>query len=75
MENGNEVEARIINIIEIEGQEYLLYSIDANEEEESLFVNKIIKDENGEENFVAIDNDEERNNVFEIIKEMINNIE
>ena len=25
-ENGNEVQGRIINIVEIDGQEYLLYS-------------------------------------------------
>ena len=74
-ENGNEVQARIINIVEIDGQEYLLYSTEANDEEENLYVNKIVKDENGDEEFVAIEDEEERNYIFDTIKEMINNIE
>ena len=71
-ENGNEVEATIINIIEVNGQEYLLYSVDVNEEDANLYVNKIVKDENGEEDIVAIEDDTERNIVFEEIKKIIN---
>lgn len=71
-EFGNEVEATIINIIEIEGQEYLLYSVDVNEEDANLYVNKIVKDENGEEDIVPIEDDAERNIVFEEIKKLIN---
>ena len=74
-ENGNEVQARIINIVEIDGQEYLLYSTEANDEEENLYVNKIVKDENGDEEFVAIEDEEERNYIFDTLKEMINSIE
>lgn len=71
-EAGNEVEATIINIIEINNQEYLLYSIDVNDEDANLYVNKIIKDENGKEDIVPIDDDMERNIVFEQIKKIMN---
>ncbi len=74
-ENGNEVQGRIINIVEIDGQEYLLYSVDTNEDEENVFVNKIIKDVNGEDEFVAIEDEEERKFVFDTLKEMIDSIE
>ena len=74
-ENGNEVQGRIINIVEIDGQEYLLYSVDTNEDEENVFVNKIIKDVNGEDEFVAIEDEEERKCVFDTLKEMIDSIE
>ena len=74
-ENGNEVQGRIINIVEIDGQEYLLYSVDTNEDEENVFVNKIIKDVNGEDEFVAIEDEEERKYVFDTLKEMIDSIE
>ena len=74
-EDGNEVEARIINVVEIEGQEYLLYSVPVNDEDENVFVNKIIKNANGEDEFVAIDNEEEKIYVFGILKEMINNLD
>ena len=74
-ENGNEVEATILNIIEIDNNEYLLFSVDANEEDANLFVNKIVRDANGEETTIPIENDEERNMVFNSIKEYINNLE
>ncbi len=74
-ENGNEIQARIINIVEIDGQEYLLYSTNANEEEENVYVNKIMKDTNGEEEFVPIENDIERNYIFNTLKEMIDNMD
>ena len=71
-EAGNEVEATIINVIEVNNQEYLLYSIDVNDEDANLYVNKIIKDENGEEDIVPIEDDIERNVVFEQIKKIMN---
>ena len=74
-ENGNEVEATILNIIEIDNNEYLLFSVDANEEDANLFVNKIVRDANGEETTIPIEHDEERNMVFNSIKEYINNLE
>ena len=73
-ENGKEFEATIINIVEIDGNEYLLYSVDANEEDANLFVNKIIRDEKGEEDIVPIDNDEERNMVFDSINEFVSDM-
>ena len=71
-EAGNEVEATIINVIEVNNQEYLLYSIDVNDEDANLYVNKIIRDENGEEEIVPIEDDIERNVVFEQIKKIMN---
>ena len=71
-EAGNEVEATIINVIEVNNQEYLLYSIDVNDEDANLYVNKIIRDENGEEDIVPIEDDIERNAVFEQIKKIMN---
>ena len=71
-EAGNEVEATIINVIEVNNQEYLLYSIDVNDEDDNLYVNKIIRDKNGEEDIVPIEDDIERNVVFEQIKKIMN---
>ena len=71
-EAGNEAEATIINVIEVNNQEYLLYSIDVNDEDANLYVNKIIRDENGEEDIVPIEDDIERNVVFEQIKKIMN---
>ena len=39
-EYGNTLEGKVINIIEIDGIEYLLYSVSISSEEDSLYVKK-----------------------------------
>ena len=73
-EFGNKKEANIINIIEIDNQEYLLYSIEENEEKENIYDMKIIK--NGtEEDLEPITDLEEKETVSEIIKEVLDELE
>lgn len=74
-EFGNEVEATIINIIEIDEQEYLLYSIPSNEDEEGIYVNKIVRDINGEEDLIPIEDEEEKKNVFDIVSEILDDLD
>ena len=72
-ENGNEKEAEIITIIEIDNKEYVIYAVNKNEESDNIFASRIIKDENGNEVLKSIENQEEKNKVFEIIKELLSN--
>ena len=74
-EYGNNLKGQVLNIIEIDEIEYLLYSVSTSPEEDSLYVKKIIKDENGEDDLVDITNEKEKEKVFSIIKEYINSIE
>lgn len=74
-EYGNNLKGQVLNIIEIDEIEYLLYSVSTSLEEDGLYVKKIIKDENGEDDLVDITNEEEKEKVFSIIKEYINSIE
>ena len=74
-EYGNNIKGQVLNIIEIDEIESLLYSVSTSPEEDSLYVKKIIKDENGEDDLVDITNEEEKEKVFSIIKEYINSIE
>lgn len=74
-ELGNIIEGKILSIIEIDNIEYLLYSVSANEEEDAIYVKKIIKDKNGEDDLVDITNGEEKEKVFDIVREYINSIE
>ena len=73
-EFGKEVQARIINIVEVDGQDYLLYSVELNDDEENVYVNKVVRDENGNEEYVAIMDEDEREYVFNALEEMINDI-
>ena len=70
-EYGNQVEAQILDIIEINNQEYVLYSTKKNEEEVNIFAKKIIKDQSGEEQLISIENPNEREIVFNTIKEIL----
>ena len=72
-ENGNEKEAEIITIIEIDNKEYVIYAVNKNEESDNIFASHIIKDENGNDVIKSIENQEEKNKVFEIIKELLSN--
>lgn len=74
-EFGNPVEGKALNIIEIDEIEYLLYSVSANEEEDAIYVKKIIKNANGEDDLVDINDLNEKNKVFDIVREYINSVE
>ncbi len=72
-EQGNEVEVKIINTIEVDNQEYLLFGTDKNEEEENIYAMKIIKTKSGEEDIIPITNEEEKKNISNIVNELMNN--
>lgn len=72
-ENGNEKEAEIITVIEIDNKEYAIYAVNKNEESDNIFASRIIKDENGNNVIKSIENQEEKEKVFEIIKELLSN--
>ena len=74
-EFGNTVEGKALNIIEIDEIEYLLYSVSDNEEEDAIYVKKIIKNANGEDDLVDINDLNEKNKVFDIVREYINSVE
>lgn len=72
-ENGVEREGFLINKLEIEGQEYVVYALSMNNDEDSIYVSKIIK--NGDnEDIVSITDEEERIKVYSIVNDMINNL-
>lgn len=72
-ESGKERNARILNVMEIDGSEYLIYSLMMDEENESVYVKKIIRDAMGEEQLYSIDNEDEREKVFSVVREQLEN--
>ena len=47
-EFGNNVDGKILNIMEIDGIEYVVYAVSANEEEDAIYAKRVIKYANGE---------------------------
>ncbi len=72
-EDGIEREARILNKIEIDGQDYLIYTLSISSSEDSVYVAKIVKNGDDEE-IVSITDSEERERVNSIVIDLINNL-
>lgn len=72
-ENGVEREARILNKIEIDGQDYLIYALSMSSSEDTIYVGKIIKNGDDEE-IVSITDSEEREKVNSVVIDLINNL-
>ena len=71
--NGVEREARILNKIEVDGQDYLIYALSISSSEDSVYVAKIVKNGDDEE-IVGITDSEERERVNSIVIDLINNL-
>ena len=52
-EFGNEREAKILNVVEINNQEYLVYAVSQNDEEDGIFAQKLIKDQYGKAEIIT----------------------
>ena len=74
-EYGQERNAKILNIVEINNQEYLVYSLEKNEEEEAIYASKLIKNSLGEEEIISIEDETERKIVFDTIRELIDELD
>ena len=74
-ENGNEIEVNIVNVLEIDGKSYALLSVDANEEDANLFVNRVRFDANGDISLSLIEDENEKKYVFDVINELISGME
>lgn len=74
-EEGNEREAQILNIVEINNREYVVYSLNQNKDEDAIFASKLIKDEVGNEDIIPIEDEEEKRIVFETIRKIIDELD
>ncbi len=71
-ENGEEVKFEFLDLVELDGEEYVvLLPADENEEEEGEVVILKVEDTESEEeeSYVSVDDEEVLNRVFEIFKE------
>ena len=70
-ENGNETEFEFLDLIEFEGEEYVvLLPVEESEEAGEVVILKLEDTESeDEESYVSVDDDEILNKVFEIFKE------
>ncbi|MBQ8192846.1 MAG: DUF1292 domain-containing protein [Bacilli bacterium] len=74
-ENGIEKEAEIITSFNYNEKDYLIYSIDSDEENTNIFVSKLLKDSEGYDYIEDINDDKEREEIQSIVKEILKTVE
>lgn len=65
--DGVEKEANVIKIISIDDIEYVIYTVDNGDETSDIFSSKIVKDEDGYDKLVDIEDENVKQNISEII--------
>ena len=67
-DEGNEVEFELLDVVDYEGEEYVIL-IENNEEAQDVVILKIESVDDETENYAGIDDEELLSNVFETFKE------
>ena len=70
-EHGIDREANIICKFTIDDKDYVLYSIERDSENDNLFVSRLVNNNDGTSNMVNIEDNMEKNQISEVIKELI----
>ena len=63
--------ATVVNMINLEGKEILVYSVDDKGDTSDLYFSEIVKDEEGFDKLVDIESNEIKTKVIELINSML----
>ena len=70
-QNNIDRDASVMFAFELEGSEYVSYWIERDDDENNLFVSRVLKNTDGTSNLLDIENEEEKTKVSEIVKTLI----
>lgn len=70
-EHGIDRVANIMCSIDLDGSDYVVYSIKRDEDNDNLFVSKLIKNNDGTSNMINIDDSVEKDKLASVVKEII----
>ena len=62
--------AEVLKILSIDNREYVIYSVDNGDETSDIFTSEIIKDNEGYDKLIDIDDEKVKQNLLEIINVM-----
>lgn len=74
-ENGIEKEAEVITSFTYKEKDYLIYSIDSDEENAGIFVSRLSNDDEGYDVIEDISDDNEREEIQKVVKEILSAVE
>ena len=70
LETGEQKDAELLSVVEIDSKQYAIYSIDNGNETVDILASYVVKDSEGYDKLVDIESDEDRAKVAEVIKEL-----
>lgn len=71
IETGEIVDAELLSVVEIDNQEYAVYSIDNDNGTVDILASYVVKDEEGYDKLIDITNPVDKEKVFNFIKGLI----
>lgn len=74
-ENNLEHNAEVITAFTYKDKDYLVYSVDSDKENSNILVSRLVKDNEGYDVIEDIENDSERLEVQNAVKEILSSIE
>lgn len=74
-ENGIEHDAEVITAFTYKDKDYLVYSVDSDEENSNILVSRLVKDSEGYDVIEDIEDDSERQEIQTAVKEILSSIE
>ena len=70
--NDGQKFVELLTILKIDGIEYAVYSMDKDDNVSDVYAARVIKNDNGTDSIVSIEDETEKMKVFQIIDKMIN---
>lgn len=70
-EHNIDREANKICVLDVDGSDYLIYSIERDNDNDNIFVSKLISNINGTNSMINIDNQMEKDKISNLVKELI----
>ena len=74
-ENNLEHDAEVITAFTYKNKDYLVYSVDSDEENSNILVSRLVKDSEGYDIIEDIQDNDERQEVQNAVKEILSSIE
>ena len=74
-ENNLEHDAEVITAFTYKNKDYLVYSVDSDEENSNILVSRLVKDSEGYDIIEDIEDNDERQEVQNAVKEILSSIE
>lgn len=71
IENGEHAEATLLSVVEIDGKEYAVYSIDNDNGTVDILASYVVKDSEGYDELIDITNPVDKEKIANFIKSMV----